>query len=147
MYPLEYRVFASNDEFPEGKMYYPETMQKEVDKNRGFVLNQFGNLVHMYYKNGRSNTAQFVWARVGFNNVEVMFALPKQKDINDKQIWEEDIVQIYGGMYNGKTGVVLYNEESAAFVVKGDDGLFQPFAAGFREVKFEVIGNTQEVKE
>lgn len=146
MFPIEYRVYASNHEFPEGKMFYPETMHKEVDKDRGFVMNQFGNLVHTYYKSGRSQTAELVWARIGFNDVRIMFALPNKKDINGKQIWEEDTVKIYGGRYNGKIGVVLYDEESAAFVIKGDDRLFQPFA-GFREGKFEVIGNTHEVKE
>jgi hypothetical protein len=146
MQNIQYRVFASNHEFPEGKMYYPETMTVEVDKDRGFLLNQFGNLVHVYYKGSVSSTdANLVWARIGFNINAIMLAVGNRKDIEDKQMWVDDMVEIYGGVNNGKKGVIVFEEETASYIIKGH--FLHQHLDQYDNIRYKVIGNIHENKE
>ena len=91
----KYRVWAVNDEYPEGHLYVPE-------ESPPFVLNMHGDLIQTFPKGGLDFAC--VWARVGNNDVTV----ERDTGIKDKkgvaEIYEGDIVKCG----TGEPGVVQW---------------------------------------
>lgn len=160
MRELKFRVFASDNLFPKGKMYLPGTMG-EVDEKRGFVLNQHGDLIHTRYEGGESRSLNHMtWARIGFNVEEVMQFTGLQ-DKNGKDIYEGDICKfvILPQSENNKLSAltVIIKEKNAAWgfehthfeLVHEDDRKWRSFWHSEEEEMwdsnyFEVIGNAFE---
>lgn len=101
------RIWAVNYEFPEGKMYYPATMYTEVDKNREFYFNQYGDAIHgRYHPRGRI-THTMVSARVEYSDVTKMLCSGVVR--NEKEIYVLDIMEYSFG--DGKRAGVVYFDE------------------------------------
>lgn len=72
---FKFRVWASNSEYPKGKMYY-------LGNGTNFLVNLNGDVLHSVY-NGRNN--DIVWARIGYNDVVLM----QYTGLNDTTRWEQ----------------------------------------------------------
>ena len=129
---IKVRIWAENYEFPEGKMYYPQTMHDEVHPNRGFVFNQFGDVIHTRYLNHHHDEAAMIWARIGYNGVTKMLSSGVQR--SGREIYALDIIE-YSMGDGRRTGVVCFDE--GCFRVDG-------FLLKDLPEDSEVIGNIKE---
>lgn len=66
------------------------------------------------------------------------------KDINNKKIYKDDIVKAVSKDNIYKQGVIEYNSESAAFVLKNEKGLWQRFGVTVFNFDMEVINNLHD---
>jgi len=141
MRDLKFRVWASNDVYPNGKMYLPE-------ENPDFILNVHGDLIHSISK-GDFQTEN-CWARIGFNDISVMQFIGLE-DKNGKEIYEGDILA-YGRTYfegelihGGNFPLIVYYTENASFEVKhptATKGI--PDLRADMMWQYEIIGNIYE---
>lgn len=129
---LNYRVYAENEEFPAGKMYYPGTMA-ELHGNRGFVLNQFGDLIHATNLGEHGSQYSQVWARIGYNNVVVML----KTDLTDKNGKELYFGDCYEISLNGSRNPVVWTLRNFKDLTD-----LHNFIAN--DWEFEIIGNIHE---
>lgn len=91
---IKFRVWASNDINPNGKMYYPTDAVEIGVGNRkkegAFVLSQHGDL--LLPDADILNCQGFVWARVSNNGLDVM-QLTGSQDKDGKYLYEGDIIK------------------------------------------------------
>jgi hypothetical protein len=104
---IKVRIWAENDEFPDGKMYYPHTMADEVAGHRGFYLNQFGDVLHGRQLNHKDATHALVWARIGYNGITKMLSSGVSR--SGREIYALDIIEYSFGT-GRRTGVVYFDE-------------------------------------
>jgi uncharacterized phage protein (TIGR01671 family) len=135
VWEIKFRVFAKDDEFPNGKMYYPETLGK-LDPNRGFVMNQFGDLIHTRHKRDREHA--MVWARIGFNDIEIM------QYTGLKDIYKDDIAKITQACGEEIIGVVVWDERHLCWALDIGSELWDLGNIVECEHEIEVIGNIYE---
>lgn len=128
MREIKFRVWAENDEYPEGKMYRPED-------GPDFLINLSGDLIHTHKKGDISFDG--VWARIGYNGI-ILMQFTGLTDKNGKEIYEGDILT-FKGVY---AGYVAF--EYAEFITKAKiDYAMSPKAPNSQEV-YEIIGNIYE---
>jgi len=132
---LKIRVWASNDKYPSGAMFYPEH-----DANP-FMLNMHGDLLNANQKAAHNYDCTF--ARIGWNEIDKMLFTQKL-DIFNKEIYINDIIQfnipMLGKMFKG---VVSFYDGSFCVIVNNMKGDL-PFGA---IDKITILGNIHENKE
>ena len=125
---IKFRAWASNDDYPNGKMYFA---------GDDFVLNLNGDLIHIK-SNGDFNYSA-VFARVGYNDINLM-QFTGLKDKNGKEIYEGDIVKWEDTIDDGYgCGYLTTIREIVTF----GGGAYNPIST-MPSKYFEVIGNIYE---
>ena len=120
---LKFRIFAKNDIYPKGKMYYPGDII--LDNNRKseyvFLINLFGSVLSAFpEKNDITGiTHRIVFARIGMNDINVMLNTG-MKDNYDKEIYEEDILRLWS--YKDEDNPE--NDEYKDYLVYWNEGSF-----------------------
>lgn len=142
---IKVRIWAQNNEFPEGKMFYPDTMHDEVDEKRGFFLNQSGDVLHGVHRSPYMYEWALVWARVGFNGVTKMLSSGMKR--NDRDVYVGDIVTYVYGDGERKNGAIVWKKRTG--VVAYDEGCFTVDGTLLKDIidNVEVIGNIKETPE
>jgi hypothetical protein len=83
-YSPKFRVWATSNEHPEGKMYYSD-----------FLLNQHGDLIKSTAIKTHLHGYTNIWARISYNQINIM--LFSEVCSNDgKEIYHGDVVYIAG---------------------------------------------------
>jgi len=128
MREIKFRAWASNTNYPDGKMFYPG--------DKAFAVTFFGDVIH----SSKSDGTEFCWARIGFNGLQLMQYIGL-KDKNGKEIYEGDIVkQLTDGEHKkwARKIKVIWNEEWSGFYP------FYTLSGHNREEIYEIIGNIYE---
>lgn len=116
MREIKFRVWASNDANPKGKMYYPgDAIEPEVGghKTEGvFLLSAHGDLLTA--RADQRAQEGMIWSRVANNDLHVM-QYTGLIDDNVEEVYEGDI--IFNEDRN-ENGVVEWSNDKAMFVTK-----------------------------
>lgn len=153
----KFRVWATSDEHPNGRMYYigDDHIYPNGVKT-SFVLNMNGDLVELYEGKGhyKDRDCSLVWARIGFNDVDVMFYIGLE-DVNHKEIYDNDILKLITGSpeLQGKLYQVKWHQkenqsaEFGLFGIKGITNFRFPIGAGHFYVKVgDIYQNPELIK-
>lgn len=135
---LKFRVWMTNDKFPNGKMYY-------CGKDAPFVINLNGDLVETFPNKYDPMKHDMCWARIGNSNIEIQQYIGLN-DKNDKEIYEGDILTEthYGSEASFKNTFLKETKLEGAYPYKGVVAYRSHYSMRYAHVGFVTypIGST-----
>ncbi len=132
---IKFRVWATNDKNPNGKMYYPE-------ESPPFLLNLSGNLIEIFPKEIAMEYGM-TFARIGNSNINIQ-QFTGLLDKNGREIYEGDIAKIIDPITKQIKNLEIVYEPSS-FYAKNTVNNFKRNLATFDSIYFlEIIGNIYE---
>jgi hypothetical protein len=128
------RVWLSNDEYPNGKMFYP-------GDDAPYLLNLNCDVLSSTKKG--SFNYDVIWARIGNNQIDTMLFINKC-DRNNEEIYEHDIVRFFNTEGRMFIKEVLWDENNCCFCF-GNMSIERLLMSGYiQNWELEIIGNTFE---